>query len=581
MSEIETLRRQTETLQNQFAEVSAMVSTLMRQAEEQRQHYDAEIAKKDAKIEEQAKEILKLKQNVAWFVRKFYGKVSEKVRALDKNQLTIPFPEWQDEPTAEIEKMREEVDKKLEKQREELKSTQAKKPRSTRSAIKNPSYPVVTVVVEPDGVDMSNYKIVGHEYTEKVEIVPGKVYVLRIDRPVYGLVNGQVLVPEGQKGMMIAKLPPMIIGQGMFGNNAIVEFMLDKFAYYMPYYRQHQKYLNLGVDLKKTTLEGCFKPVAELLKPLAEELSKAILNETGYVQCDGTTIPVVNKEKHKACKEYIWTLRAPLLHLVRYNYLYEGSRGGKVGEELLGNYKDYLQTDDYEVYRSLCGEGKACHAGCLAHLRRYIEKAKDENAKVSNNGLYIIQQLYEVEHIADAKKLNYDQRRDLRQRLSAPLLDALEQWAKDTANLKEVQYRPKGLLGRAAMHILSNIDTMRTYLQDGRIEIDNNGCERAQKNIIIGRKNWLFAGNHEAAANICVITSLIASCKECGVNPRKWLLDVATKMAGRRDYHWNLDLRSLLPDKWVESNDNNTLEAITANAFSNVCPNLTMKLNIV
>ena len=222
MSEIETLRRQTETLQNQFAEVSAMVSTLMRQAEEQRQHYDAEIAKKDAKIEEQAKEILKLKQNVAWFVRKFYGKVSEKVRALDKNQLTIPFPEWQDEPTAEIEKMREEVDKELEKQREELKSTQAKKPRSTRSAIKNPSYPVVTVVVEPDGVDMSNYKIVGHEYTEKVEIVPGKVYVLRIDRPVYGLVNGQVLVPEGQKGMMIAKLPPMIIGQGMFGNNAIV-----------------------------------------------------------------------------------------------------------------------------------------------------------------------------------------------------------------------------------------------------------------------------------------------------------------------------------------------------------------------
>ena len=95
--------------------------------------------------------------------------------------------------------------------------------------------------------------------------------------------------------------------------------------------------------------------MAELLKPLAEELSKAILNETGYVQCDGTTIPVVNKEKHKACKEYIWTLRAPLLHLVRYNYLYEGSRGGKVGEELLGNYKDYLQTDDYEVYRSLCG----------------------------------------------------------------------------------------------------------------------------------------------------------------------------------------------------------------------------------
>lgn len=321
--------------------------------------------------------------------------------------------------------------------------------------------------------------------------------------------------------------------------------------------------------------------MAELLKPLAEELSKAILNETGYVQCDGTTIPVVNKEKHKACKEYIWTLRAPLLHLVRYNYLYEGSRGGKVGEELLGNYKDYLQTDDYEVYRSLCGEGKACHAGCLAHLRRYIEKAKDENAKVSNNGLYIIQQLYEVEHIADAKKLNYDERRDLRQRLSAPLLDALEQWAKDTANLKEVQYRPKGLLGRAAMHILSNIDTMRTYLQDGRIEIDNNGCERAQKNIIIGRKNWLFAGNHEAAANICVITSLIASCKECGVNPRKWLLDVATKMAGRRNYHWNLDLRSLLPDKWVESNDTNTLEAITANAFSNVCPNLTMKLNIV
>lgn len=64
------------------------------------------------------------------------------------------------------------------------------------------------------------------------------------------------------------------------------------------------------------------------------------------------------------------------------------------------------------------------------------------------------------------------------------------------------------------------MSTLRVYLTDGRLEIDNNGVERAQKNIVIGRKNWLFAGNHVAAENTCIIVSLLASCKECGINPR-------------------------------------------------------------
>lgn len=512
------------------------------------------LTEENAKLKEKN---FQLEAQLAWFKRQVFGCKSEKKKAVDPRQLTIPFEEWQNE-AEQIEEQRKQADEEIAQQKKE--ATQ-KKDKKHPTRLMTQGLPRREVIEKVEGYDLSKYKLLGYEESETLETEPGKMYVLVHKRPIYGLINGCVLPPKGQPGIIIAPAPVVPIPKGLPGFSLIAEVMLDKFLYYLPYYRQHQKYLHLGIDLPKTTIEGWFKPVAEMLKPLYEVLQTAVLTETDYLQSDGTTIPVVNKETHKALKEYIWTLRAPLLKLICYTYPNEGSRSGKTGKELLGNFKGYLQTDDYNVYESICKEALACHVGCWAHSRRYLEKSEKENEKITAKPMACIQQMYNVEHIADSKNMTPEQRRELRQKMSAPMIDALEGWLIEAAGLPEVQYRPKGLLGNAVSHISKIMSTLRVYLTDGRLEIDNNGVERAQKNIVIGRKNWLFAGNHVAAENTCIIVSLLASCKECGINPREWLMDVMPIMAKYRDeksitgkYPCNADLRSLLPDKWESKN---------------------------
>ena len=412
-----------------------------------------------------------LEAQLAWFVRKFYGRQSEKISRLNPDQFEIPFSEWRNENNEDaVNALRKETDDEIEQQAAVTEKPKAK--RKVRDITKDENLPVLKKIVEPDrNVNLSEYKVIGHKYTRKLEVIPGMAFILELDRPVYGLKSGNVDAPKDQNGVVVADLPPMIIDKGLYGNLLVTEIILDKFLYYMPYYRQHQKYQSLGIDLKKNTIEDSLDPVAELMKPLADELNDVIIHHNDYIQCDGTTCPVVNHARHKADKEYIWTLRAPLLNLISYNYRHEGSRGHIVADELLGDLTGILQTDDYSIYETLCRRNpkQIRHAGCMAHCRRYVEKALSENKEIATQGLYLFQQLYKIEKIADDRNLDYEERRKLRQKLSAPELDALEKWCKDTAASSHVQYRPKGLLGSAVLHILKNLDTLRVYLEDGRI----------------------------------------------------------------------------------------------------------------
>ena len=80
---------------------------------------------------------------------------------------------------------------------------------------------------------------------------------------------------------------------------------------------------------------------------------------------------------------------------------------------------------------------------------------------------------------------------------------------------------------------------------DGRYNIDNNGTENAIRPLALGRKNFLFAGNHEAAVRAAIMYSLFASCKAAGVDIRTWLEDILVRLPG----HSN-NLSDLLPANW-------------------------------
>lgn len=162
-----------------------------------------------------------------------------------------------------------------------------------------------------------------------------------------------------------------------------------------------------------------------------------------------------------------------------------------------------------------------CLCGCLAHIRRHIESCREENREYAMQGLKFIQDLYNVEYMADERQLSYEERAVLRQRLAGPLLDAFELWLQNTYP----KVLKRSLMGKAIAYAYPFIPRVKHYLYDGRIFIDNNRAENAFRPMVLTRKNMLFCGNQQAAENTAVICSLLGSCKECGVNPRiLWIL---------------------------------------------------------
>ena len=298
------------------------------------------------------------------------------------------------------------------------------------------------------------------------------------------------------------------------------------------------------MKLSRNTLNGWFKPVCELLRPLYLELKKTVLS-SDYIQVDETTLPVIDHDRHKAAKEYIWIVRAAVPRLLFFHYA-NGSRSQKVAVDLLKTFKGYLQCDGYSAYDAFENRKDVRLCGCLAHIRRHIESCREENREYAMQGLKFIQDLYNVEYMADERQLSYEERAALRQRLAGPLLDAFELWLQNTYP----KVLKRSLMGKAIAYAYPLIPRMRHYLYDGRIFIDNNRAENALRPMVLTRKNMLFCGNQQAAENTAVICSLLGSCKECGVNPREWLNDVISKLPYYLTPKSEKKLTELLPDRW-------------------------------
>jgi transposase len=281
--------------------------------------------------------INKLLAQIAWFTRQFYGRKSEKLSRLDPNQLSL-FETIEDEEKrlAEIEAARVAAEKQIGEQ-----SHTRKKERSTRKMLED--LPVVEVVLEPEELDRDNYRRIGEERTRTLEFEPGKLYVKELVRPKYVLKDNAAPSADSTPGVIIAPLPLLPIYKGLPGASLLAEILLGKYVYHLPFYRQIQQFQHLGVKIPENTLSGWFKPACELLKPLYEVLKKEVI-DTDYLQVDETTLPVINKESHKASKEYLWMVRAVMKKLVFF-YYNDGSRSQETVGTLLKSFTGYLQSD--------------------------------------------------------------------------------------------------------------------------------------------------------------------------------------------------------------------------------------------
>ena len=484
--------------------------------------------------------IKELTAQVAWLNRQLFGRKSEKLPVYDPNQLDL-FTDMLPENAQQIA---DAHDKAV----EEIVKTKEERRREKKNRIMMEDLPVLEqVVLTPDNLDTNLYKKIGQEVTRIVEHKPGLLYIKEIIREKWGLKDNTSTAPKGMSGVLIAPMPLLPIYKGIAGASLLAEILLQKYEYHMPYYRQIKQYSHLGMKgLTESTVDGWFKQTMELLRPLYEVLKSEVM-KAGYVQADETTTPVINKETHKAAKEYLWMVRAVMERLVLFHYDH-GSRAGAVIESLANryNFKGYLQCDGFAGYETAFKTNPDVHlVNCMVHIRRHFEQALDENRDMAEHALKEIQHLYKIEHICDDAQMSFDERKAKRQELSKPIMEAMKLWMETEG----VKYSESSQIGKAITYAYTRWDNMMRYLEDGRLLLDNNLAENEIRPVTLGRKNYLFCGNHEAALNMAVVCSLLATCRNHDVNPRDYLNDVISQLP----YHAKAsheELLQLLPHKW-------------------------------
>ena len=208
-----------------------------------------------------------------------------------------------------------------------------------------------------------------------------------------------------------------------------------------------------------------------------------------------------------------------------------------------------FQSDGYEAYEQFCGVYGVQGAACWAHARRKFVEALKENQKLATQAIVMIGKLYEVERKADEAGMSADQRRELRKKEAYPVIQLMERWCVDTYT----EVLESSLLGKAIAYTYSLMDRLAIYVNDGRINIDNNLIENAIRPLALGRKNWLFCGNDASAYRAAIVYSLIASCRAADVDPRQWLEHVLIEIPSRRKTGQSME--DLLPSEYAKRPD--------------------------
>ena len=377
----------------------------------------------------------------------------------------------------------------------------------------------------------------GEDVSERLEYVPASLHVIQEVCRKYGCPNGCVVV-TGEK-------PQQAIEKGLPGPGLLAHVAVSKYGDHLPLHRQEQMFGRQGVQVSRKTMCDWMGRCAELLAPLYEQMKWETLRSK-VVQTDDTPVGVLDPELTRTRTGRIWTYVGDDEHpYTVYDYTPNRNRDGP--EAFLEDFRGYLQADAYAGYDALytAADREVTEVACWAHTRRKFYEAQSSDLMRSTVLLAYIRLLYDVERDAREQNLDSPGRLELRQARSLPILDDIEAYLKR----EQANVLPKSPEGQAIAYALSNWEALVRYVQDGDLEIDNNGAERSLRGVAVGRRNWTFFGSDNGGRTAAILASFIASCKRLGVNPHTYLRDVFSRIGA----HKQTRLHELLPDQWHEA----------------------------
>lgn len=379
----------------------------------------------------------------------------------------------------------------------------------------------------------------GKEETEQLEYDPARLFVTVYRRYKYKLEK-----PGSAPDFFIAPLPEEK-DKSIAAPSLKAHVTVEKYMYHSPIYRQIQKFAQEGIIISDTTMGDWIGDTCRSVTALYDEHRKNIVYPAcGYMMADETHMRVLDNDKPKGKKSHIgqmWAYCNPVDKLVFFEY--QRGRGNKHAKPVLEKFKGTLHTDGYGVYKHYGNREGVKHACCNAHARRKFDEAKFTDKKRAAYAIEQYQRLYLIEDFCRENSLSFDERKQIRQAKSVPIFEELAAWVKEQLTKILTVRSP---IGKALVYFSQREKELGMFLHDGMLLMDTNIIENTIRPIALGRKNYLFAGSHDAAQNAAMIYSLFATCKLHGVNPYDWLKHVLTVMptfpASR--------IKELLPQNW-------------------------------
>ncbi len=385
---------------------------------------------------------------------------------------------------------------------------------------------------------------IGEDVAEALDAAPARLRVLRTIRPRYACRTCESAVVQ-------APAKRRLLDGGMATTALIANVVTWKFAWHLPLHRQVQILRGQGVNLDRSTLALWVKRVAWWLSALYE-LQLVKIHAHDRVFCDETRLPVIEKGRRRTKVCQLWAHAiddrpwgGPAPPAVAYVFA-QGRSHAEIAEQLKG-YSGVLQVDGYGAYKALAkrrsGNTAIQLAFCMAHARRkYVEVHKKTGSKTACAVIELFGRIYAVE--AEIRGTSAEHRLAARQQRSAPLMAEL----KATLDETMAQISSKSALAEAIKYTLGHWSGLNLFLEDGRIEVDNNTVERTMRPIALGRRNHMFAGNDGGARSWAILASLLQTAKLNDLDPYTWLNDVLERIvSGEVKSH---ELEQLLAWNW-------------------------------
>lgn len=460
-----------------------------------------------------------LEAKLKWYEEQFrllqkqkYGASSEKT---NEDQMSLPlFNEAEDTADPKVE----------EPALDTITYTRKKKRKTRDESMENLPVEIIEYELSPEDQVCSCCGHEAHKMSEEIrrelQVIPAQVKVVKHVRHVYACRHCER--EELETPIVTAPMPSPIFPKSYASPSIVAYIMNQKYVEGLPLYRQESQLKYLGIGLSRQTLsnwmvEGADRWLATLYNRMRDHLI-----QEDIMHADETTLQVLKEPGRSAeSKSYMWLYRNGRDRPPNILFEYQRTRASKHPKRFLSDFKGYLHVDGYGGYDSI---PNITLSGCWSHARRYFDEAlkalpkgADQSKLTATEGLNYCNQLFDIERASLDK--TPEERFEIRLKHSKPVLDAFSAWLK----IQEPKVLPKSALGKAIKYCRKQWHKLIVFLEDGRLEIDNNRSERSIKPFVIGRKNFLFSNTPKGAKSSAIIYSIVETAKENKLIPFEYL----------------------------------------------------------